>query len=132
MNKKRIVVTGMGVVSCFGNDVDVLYQSLLAGKSGIVPITEFPCEDYPTRFAGVIKNFETGDYMDKKQSRRVDKCIAYAMVAGKKALENAGLQGEELERLQKIRCGILIGSGMGGMSVFADGVQTLIEKGQRK
>ncbi len=132
MSKKRIVVTGMGIVSCFGNDVDVFYQNLLAGKSGIKPITEFPCEDYPTRFAGSIHNFEAGDYMDKKQARRVDKSIAYTMVAGKKALEYAGLTGEALDRLQKGHCGILIGSGMGGMTMFADGVQTLIEKGQRK
>jgi 3-oxoacyl-[acyl-carrier-protein] synthase II len=132
MSKKRIVVTGMGIVSCFGNDVDVFYQNLLAGKSGINVITEFPCEDYPTRFAGVINNFETGDYMDKKQARRVDKAIAYAMVAGKKALESAKLKGEALKQLVKVRCGIIVGSGMGGMTVFADGVQTLIEKGQRK
>jgi 3-oxoacyl-[acyl-carrier-protein] synthase II len=132
MNKKRIVVTGMGVVSCFGDDVDIFYQNLLLGKSGIVPITDFPCEDYPTRFAGVIRNFDAGDYMDKKQARRVDKCIAYCMVAGKKALANAGLQNDAFDHLQKTRCGILIGSGMGGMTVFADGVQTLIEKGQRK
>ncbi len=132
MNKKRIVITGMGIVSCFGNDVDVFYQNLLAGKSGIAPITEFPCEDYPTRFAGVINNFEPGEYMDKKQARRVDKSIAYTMVAGKKALAHAALKGEAFERLQKTRCGILIGSGMGGMGVFADGVQTLLEKGQRK
>lgn len=132
MNKKRIVVTGMGVVSCFGNDIDIFYQNLLAGKSGITSITEFPCEDYSTRFAGVINHFETGEYMDKKQARRVDKSIAYTVVAGKKALEYAGLTGEALDRLQKERCGILIGSGMGGMTVFADGVQTLIEKGQRR
>jgi 3-oxoacyl-[acyl-carrier-protein] synthase II len=132
MNKKRIVVTGMGVVSCFGNDVDVFYQNLLAGKSGITPITEFPCDDYPTRFAGSIHNFEAGEYMDKKQARRVDKSIAYTMVAGKKALEYAGLKEESLKQLRKERCGILIGSGMGGMTVFAEGVQTLNEKGQRK
>lgn len=132
MRKKRIVVTGMGVVSCFGNDVDVFYQNLLAGNSGITTITEFPCEDYPTRFAGVIKDFETGDYMDKKQARRVDKSIAYTMVAGKKSLEHAGLTTEQLDQLDKNRCGILIGSGMGGMSVFTDGVQTLLEKGQRR
>ncbi len=132
MHKKRVVVTGMGVVSCFGNDVDVFYQNLLAGNSGITTITEFSCEDYPTRFAGVIKDFETGDYMDKKQARRVDKSIAYTMVAGKKSLEHAGLTKEQLEQLDKNRCGILIGSGMGGMSVFTDGVQTLLEKGQRR
>lgn len=132
MSQKRIVITGMGIVSCFGNDVDVFYQQLLAGKSGIVPITDFPCEDYPTRFAGMIQNFDPGEYMDKKQARRVDKSISYTVVAGKKALENAALQGEALGRLQKERCGVLIGSGMGGMSMFADGVQTLLEKGQRR
>jgi len=129
---KRIVVTGMGVVSCFGNDVETFYQSLLAGKSGITPITEFPCEDFPTRFAGAIHNFEAGEYMDKKQARRVDKSIAYTMVAGKKALEFAGLTGEGFNQLKKDRCGILVGSGMGGMTMFADGVQTLLEKGPRK
>lgn len=132
MKKKRIVVTGMGVVSCFGNDVDVFYQSLLAGKSGIVPITEFSCEDYPTRFAGAISDFEAGVYMDKKQARRVDKSISYTMVAGKKAIEHAGLTGDTFDLLNKDRCGILIGSGMGGMTMFADGVQTLLEKGYRK
>lgn len=132
MRKKRIVVTGMGIVSCFGNDVDIFYQSLLSGKSGISPITDFSCEDYPTRFAGVIDGFDAGEYMDKKQARRVDKFIAYTMVAGKKAMEKAGLVDESLNKLQKARCGILIGSGMGGMSVFAEGVQTLNEKGQRK
>lgn len=132
MSKKRIVITGMGIVSCFGNDVDIFYQNLLAGNSGIRTITDFPCEDYPTRIAGVIENFDTGEYLDKKQARRVDKSIAYTMVAGKKSLESAQLSGEQLERLKKDRCGILIGSGMGGMSVFADGVQTLVEKGQRR
>lgn len=132
MSKKRIVITGMGVVSCFGNDVDVFYQNLLAGNSGIQPITEFPCEDFPTRFAGVINDFDPGEYMDKKQARRVDKSIAYTMVAGKKALENAGLKENAFDQLQKKRCGILIGSGMGGMGVFTEGVQNLLEKGIRR
>ncbi|MBA2369178.1 MAG: beta-ketoacyl-ACP synthase II [Candidatus Protochlamydia sp.] len=132
MAKKRVVITGMGIVSCFGNDVDIFYQNLLTGTSGIAPITEFPCEDYPTRFAGSIKDFDAGIYLDKKQARRVDKTIAYAVVAGKKALESANLKDEEWNKLNKARCGILIGSGMGGMSVFADGVQTLNEKGLRK
>lgn len=132
MNKKRIVVTGLGVVSCFGNDVDVFYQSLLAGKSGIVPITEFSCDELPTKIAGVIRDFDSGEYIDKKQARRVDKYIAYTMVAGKKALEKGLLTGEALHRLNKSRCGILIGSGMGGMSVFVDGVETAAEKGPRR
>jgi 3-oxoacyl-[acyl-carrier-protein] synthase II len=131
MSKKRIV-TGMGIVSCFGNDVDIFYQNLLAGKSGIKPITEFPCEDYPTRFAGTISDFDAGPYLDKKQARRVDKFIAYASVAGKKAVESSNLTPDVLAQLDKNRCGVLVGSGMGGMSVFADGVQTLVEKGHRK
>jgi len=132
MPRKRIVVTGMGMISPLGDDIGTFYDHLLAGKSGIVPITEFPCEDYPTRFAGCIQYFEPGDYIDKKQARRIDKSIAYTIVAGKKALESAGLKGEAFNRLQKERCGILIGSGMGGMTVFANGVHTLIDKGPRK
>lgn len=132
MNKKRIVVTGMGLVSCFGNDVENFYQNLLDGNSGISTITEFPCQDFPTQFAGVIRGFDPGEYIDKKQARRIDKFIAYAMVAGKKALEMSKLHGPSLEALNKSRCGVLIGSGMGGMGVFADGVQTLIEKGFRR
>lgn len=127
--KRRVVVTGMGVVSCFGSDVDQFYQSLLDGKSGIKPISQFPCDEYPTRFAGSVQDFEVGDYMDKKQARRVDPFIRYAMVAGKKAMESAGLSGEVLETLDKSRCGVLVGSGMGGMNTFSDGNKTLLEKG---
>lgn len=127
MKKKRIVITGMGVVSCFGNDVDAFYQKLLEGQSGVGPIEEFPCETYPTRFAGSVKSFDVGNYLDKKQARRVDPFIRYAMVAGKKALEQSGING-----LNKSRCGIIIGSGMGGMKTFADGVETLVKEGYRR
>lgn len=127
--KKRIVVTGLGVVSCFGNDVEQFYQSLLDGKSGVSPIDQFPCEDYQTRFAASIKDFDPGEYLDKKQARRVDRSIAYAIVAGKKAFENAKLNKDELD-LQK--AGVLIGSGMGGMQVFSDGVKTLLESGPKR
>lgn len=129
MKKKRIVVTGMGIVSCLGHDVDLFYQNLLQGKSGISPITEFPCENYPTRFAGTIKDFDPGVYIDKKQARRVDKFISFAIVAAKKALEYGHLSPDVLEKLDKRRCGIIIGSGMGGMGAFVDGVLTLAEKG---
>ena len=57
-------------VSCFGNDVDAFYEQLLAGNSGVSPITEFPCEDYPTRFAATIKNFDPENYLEKKHDRR--------------------------------------------------------------
>jgi 3-oxoacyl-[acyl-carrier-protein] synthase II len=132
MNKKRVVVTGMGLVSCFGSDVDHFYAQLLAGKSGIRMITSFPCEDFPTRFAGEVRDFDPGIYLEKKQARRVDKYIAYTIVSGKKALEHAGLHDNGIGHLEKTKCGIIIGSGMGGMSVFVEGVKTLHEKGHRK
>src|SRR5690554_3427909 len=121
MAKKRIVVTGMGIVSCYGCDVDHFYEQLLQGKSGITPIEGFNCADYPTRFAGSVRDFDVGDYMDKKQARRVDPFIRYTMVAGKKALEHAKIDREALAKLDKSRCGVLVGSGIGGMSVFYEG-----------
>ena len=130
--KRRVVVTGMGVVSCFGTDLDHFYTSLLEGKSGITPITNFPCEDYRTRFAGEVQDFEIGDYMDKKSARRADPFIHYTMVAGKKAMEHAGLSMEDANQLDKTRCGVLVGSGMGGMTVFFEGNKTLLQKGPNR
>lgn len=129
MAKKRIVVTGMGIVSCFGTDVEDFYERLLKGESGISPIDSFPCEEYPTRFAGQIRDFDPGNYMDKKQARRVDPFISYSIVAGKRALESAKIDPEAVD---KKRAGIIIGSGMGGMSVFYEGVDTILNKGYKR
>jgi 3-oxoacyl-[acyl-carrier-protein] synthase II len=127
MTKKRVVITGMGLVSCFGTDIKHFYEQLLAGKSGIAPIQEFPCETFPTRFAGAVRNFDVGPYLDKKQARRVDPFIRYGVVAGKRALEQA-----QVKEIDKSRCGIIIGSGMGGMHAFSDGVETLVKEGFRR
>ena len=133
MAKKRVVVTGMGLASCFGTDVETFYQQLLAGKSGVIPIEEFPCQDYPTRFSASIRNFEVDDYLDKKQARRVDPFIRYAIVAGKKALQQAQLLTPELlSELNKQRCGVIVGSGMGGMHMFYNGTQILIKEGFKR
>jgi len=129
MGKKRVVVTGMGIVSCFGTDIDLFYDNLLQGKSGIKTITAFPCQEYPTRFAGEIQDFDVGDYIDKKQARRIDPFIRYTMVAGKKAMENAQITCEKIQKLDRSRCGVLVGSGMGGMSTFVEGNNTFIHKG---
>jgi 3-oxoacyl-[acyl-carrier-protein] synthase II len=132
MSKQRIVITGMGLVSCFGSDIDEFYRNLLAGNSGIGPISSFPCDEFTTRIAGEVKGFDPAQYIDKKQARRIDKYISYAIVAGKKALEHAKIDAEALACLNKERCGVVLGSGMGGMTMFADGVQSLLEGGQRK
>ncbi|MCB1109090.1 MAG: beta-ketoacyl-ACP synthase II [Chlamydiia bacterium] len=127
--KRRVVVTGIGLVSCFGNDVKEFYNQLLAGKSGISKIEGMDVTEYPTKFAGEIKNFDSGDYIDKKQARRLDPFLRYSQVAGKRAIEDAHL---DLDALDKARCGIIIGSGMGGMSVFQDGVEAIKSKGYRR
>jgi len=130
-NKRRIVVTGMGAVSCFGQDVDAFYENLLQGKSGVKTITGFDPAEYSTRFAAEITDFDAGEYIDKKQARRVDRYIAYCMVAGKKSLEMAGLLHDQ-SKLDKSRCGVIVGSGMGGMTVFYEGCKSLLEKGYKR
>lgn len=129
MEKKRIVVTGMGLVSCFGTDIDTFYNKLLNGESGVVPIDRFECDELSTRFAADIRDFDTTGYVEKKQARRLDPYALYTIVAGKKALEDAGLTGVEADKLNKKKCGVIIGSGMGGMKVFDEGSKTLSEKG---
>ncbi len=126
MKKKRVVVTGMGLVSCFGSDIDEFYEKLLKGESGITPIESFDCSEYPTRFAGEIKKVDHEGYIDKKQARRVDPYILYTMVAGNRAIENAKLDDS---KLNKERVGVIIGSGMGGMHTFENGVHTLANRG---
>jgi 3-oxoacyl-[acyl-carrier-protein] synthase II len=131
MKRKRVVITGMGLVSTLGTDVNLFYNQLLEGKSPIGPIENFDCSQYPTRFGGEIKNFDAGDYMHRKVARRVDPFTRFAVVAGKKALEMANLS-QNLDSLNKRRCGVLIGSGMGGMQAFYEGVETLIKEGYKR
>ncbi|KAJ6894991.1 hypothetical protein NC652_028665 [Populus alba x Populus x berolinensis] len=130
--KKRVVITGMGLVSVFGNDVDAYYDKLLAGESGIGTIDRFDASKFPTRFAGQIRGFNAQGYIDGKNDRRLDNCLRYCIVAGKKALEDADLGGNNLSKIDKEKAGVLVGTGMGGLQVFSDGVQSLIEKGHRK
>ena len=129
---KRIVVTGMGVVSCLGHDIDTFYNKLLAGESGITNIERFPCEDYSTRIAGEIKEFDPAEYIDKKQARRLDLCISYGIVAAKKAMIHAQATEEITETWDKHKCGVLLGSGMGGMTIFSQSIENLITKSYKR
>ncbi|CAN1329450.1 3-oxoacyl-[acyl-carrier-protein] synthase I, chloroplastic [Linum perenne] len=124
----------MGLVSVFGNDVDAYYEKLLAGESGVTLIDRFDASKFPTRFAGQIRGFNAQGYIDGKNDRRLDDCLRYSIVAGKKALEDADLGASKWNILQidLQKAGVLVGTGMGGLTVFSDNVQTLIEKGHRK
>ena len=130
--KKRVVITGMGLCSVFGNDYTSYYDKLLSGQSGVSSIDRFDTSDFPTKFAAQIRNFDSEGYIDKKNDRRLDDCLRYALVSGNKALEDAGLDAAALENLDKQRVGVLVGSGMGGLTVFQDGVKALVEKGPKK
>ena len=128
MARKRIVVTGMGVVSCLGNDPDTMYQRLLQGESGVSSMTDPAYQTIPSRIAGRVLDFDPGDLIEKKQARRVDRIIAFALCAGKRAMLSAQLPITP-GAVDPKRAGIIIGSGVGGMATFFDNAKTCIEKG---
>jgi len=125
VKQRRVVVTGMGVVTPLGHDPDEFYNNLLQGMSGISEIEAFDCSSYPTRIAGEIKSFSTDGWVAPKLAKRMDKFMQYLIMAGKKALDNAGITEEIMNELEKSRCGVLIGSAMGGMKVFSDAIEAL-------
>ncbi|KAG8079734.1 hypothetical protein GUJ93_ZPchr0007g3522 [Zizania palustris] len=125
VKQRRVVVTGMGVVTPLGHDPDVFYNNLLNGVSGISEIETFDCSKFPTRIAGEIKSFSTDGWVAPKLARRMDKFMLYLITAGKKALEHGGLTEELRNEMDKTRCGVLIGSAMGGMKVFNDAIEAL-------
>ncbi|XRB14353.1 3-oxoacyl-[acyl-carrier-protein] synthase [Pseudoscourfieldia marina] len=133
---RRVVVTGLGVVSCFGNDVAHFHQALCEGRSGISMIERFDTEGFPTRFAGEIKDFSSGGLMNVRMERRADNCIRYLMTAGRSALIDAGLDKEHNpdahEKLDKAKAGVLIGSAMGGIKTLSQSIEILNEVGHRK
>ncbi|KAG4923865.1 hypothetical protein JHK87_049405 [Glycine soja] len=130
--KKRVVITGMGLVSVFGSDVDAFYNKLLEGESGISLIDRFNASNFSVRFGGQIRDFCSEGYIDGKNDRRLDNCWRYCIVAGKRALDDANLGKQVLDTMDKTRIGVLVGSGMGGITAFSNGVEALVQKGYKK
>ncbi|OMP02891.1 hypothetical protein COLO4_10735 [Corchorus olitorius] len=130
--KKRIVITGMGLVSVFGSDIDNFYNKLLEGESGISEIDRFDASTYSVRFGGQIRDFSSKGYIDGKNDRRLDDCWRYCLVAGRRALDDANLGSQVLDTLDKTKIGVVVGTGMGGLTVFSNGVEALIQKGYKK
>lgn len=127
--KRRVVITGVGVISPVGNNAQTFWNSLLEGKSGIGRITAFDASDYPTQIAGEVKDFNPEAYMDKKEIRRTDRFVQFALAATKMAMEDAKLEitAENAERV-----GVYIGSGIGGLATWEEQHQVLMEKGPRR
>ncbi|MGY2573435.1 beta-ketoacyl-ACP synthase II [Vibrio sp. C8] len=129
MSKRRVVVTGMGMLSPVGNTVESSWKALLAGQSGIVNIDHFDTTNFSTRFAGLVKDFNCEDYMSKKEARKMDLFIQYGIAAGIQALDDSGLS---ITEENAPRVGVAIGSGIGGLELIESGHRSLLEKGPRK
>ncbi|MGR5119250.1 beta-ketoacyl-ACP synthase II [Vibrio astriarenae] len=129
MSKRRVVVTGMGMLSPVGNSVESSWKALLEGQSGIVNIEHFDTENFATRFAGLVKDFDCTEYMSKKDARKMDLFIQYGIAAGIQALDDSGL---EVNAENAHRVGVAIGSGIGGLDLIETAHTALVEKGPRK
>src|SRR5512138_1020822 len=129
MSRRRVVVTGLGVVSPVGIGVEETWGALVAGKSGIGPITLFDASTFPTRIAGEVKGFEPAKFMDRKEVRRNDRFIHFALAAAQMAVEDSGL---DMAKEDAERVGCIVGAGIGGLGTIEDEHKTFLEKGVRK
>ena len=129
MSARRVVVTGLGMVAPVGLDVPSAWESILAGRSGIQPITHFDVEPFSTQFGGPIYGFEITDYIPKKDAKKMDKFIHYGVAAGCQAIEDSGLEVTE-ENAERI--GVLIGSGIGGITGIENSYHAYLDGGPRK
>uniref|UniRef100_A0A5B7AR07 3-oxoacyl-[acyl-carrier-protein] synthase I, chloroplastic n=1 Tax=Davidia involucrata TaxID=16924 RepID=A0A5B7AR07_DAVIN len=130
--KKRIVITGMGLVSVFGNDVDTFYNKLLEGESGISLIDKFDASIFPVRIAGQIRDFSSEGYINKKSDQSIDDCWRYCLVSAMKALEDANLGLEVLKNMDRSKIGVIVGSGSGGIKTLCDAVGACLRQEYKK
>ena len=127
--ERRVVITGIGLVTPLGIGTQASWEAAIAGKSGIGPITRFDAKDLPCRIAGEVRGFDAGLYMDRKEARRNDLFIQYALAGANLALLDAGLP---VDKPLGERCGVVVGSGMGGLATLEDTHLTAVNKGHRR
>lgn len=124
--KKRVVITGLGAITPIGIGKDAFWESLVAGKSGVGPITRFDTTDFKVKIAAEVKDFNVADYIDKKEAKRMDRYTHYAIAASKLAIEDAKL---DLDHEDKKRIGVFIGTGIGGIETLHEQYDTIFHKG---
>ena len=129
MSKRRVVITGMGIVSPVGNTVEESWKNILAGKSGINSLTNIDTEGQSVTFGGSVKNFEISDYLTPKEAKKMDTFIHYGMAAGIQAFEDCGIEVTE-ENSERI--GVAIGAGIGGLGTIEKTADLFREKGARR
>jgi 3-oxoacyl-[acyl-carrier-protein] synthase II len=127
---KRVVVTGLGIVSPLGKSVPESWEKLKQGKNGIARITHFDTTDFTVQIAGEVKDYDPLQYFDKKEIKCYDPFIQFALIAAREAVKDAGL--DDMSGVNLERCGAYIGSGIGGISTIEQNIQTLLERGPRK
>ncbi|MDN3552832.1 beta-ketoacyl-ACP synthase II [Halomonas almeriensis] len=129
MARRRVVVTGLGLVTPVGNSVDESWQNIVAGKSGIAPIEHFDASSFNTRFGGAVKNFDISPYLNPKEARKMDLFIQYGVAAGGQAISDAGI---ECNDDNAHRIGVAIGSGIGGLPMIEHNHNALQKGGARR
>jgi 3-oxoacyl-[acyl-carrier-protein] synthase II len=129
VSKRRVVITGLGIVSPVGNDVQQAWDNILAGNSGIGPLTRFDVSAFPVRFGGSVKDFDPATYIAPKDVKKMDPFIHYGMAAGAQAIGDAGL---EVTEANAERMGVAIGSGIGGIHSIENGYDGFLKGGPRK
>jgi len=133
VSRRRVVVTGLGLVSPVGNTVSEGWANLLAGRSGIADITKFDASALSVRFAGEVKGFEIEQYIAGKEARHMDSFIHFGMAAAIQAVQDAGLPtGEALDEARAERIGVLVGSGIGGLPLIENTQKEFSERGARR
>lgn len=127
--RRRVVVTGLGLISPVGNSVDVAWSNLLAGKSGIATITKFDHTPLSVHFAGEVKDFNVEEYVSAKEARHMDTFIHYGIAAGTQAIRDSGL---EITEQNAERVGVMVGSGIGGLPMIEETGAELLARGPRR
>ena len=117
MEKRRVVVTGLGTFNPLGNNPEEYFKALDAGVSGAGPITRFDATEFTTRFACEVKDFDPLKYIDRKEARKMDRYCQFAVAAADQAVSDASI---DLEKLDKSRAGVIIGSGVGGIETMTE------------
>ncbi len=129
MEKRRVVVTGIGAVSPVGNSAEISWEAVLNGKSGVGPLTRLDSEQFPVKVAAEVKDFDIEEYISRKDARKMDRFTHYALASSIMAMKDAGL---ELDEETALRTGVWIGSGIGGMETHEQQFKIFQEKGYRR
>ena len=124
---RRVVVTGMSVITALGSEVSEFWERLCAGKSGVGRLERFDCSDFKVNFGGEVKDFRPEDHFDSKEAKRLDRFSQFALAAAQKAIAQSGIQFKSVE--DPYRCGVIIGSGIGGLNEIEEQHAKLFDRG---